>query len=151
MTLFGMTLVDAYLLAKGCGASLALQNIDYFVEQLATELINNDYDKRNLRKRKRSREVEAPTIAVNTSLYLTNPTPTKRLRKNKKTGKLTCCKQGRCTFCKEHWTTFVCRECQKDQHDPTKKQFWICKAGTQCFDRHIKYAHPEKVLPQHHA
>jgi Transposase IS4 len=148
MTLFGMTIVDAFFLSKGCSSALVLQNAPRFIETLATELIDNDYDKMSLRTRpkKRSREVEAPGLSVNTTLYLTNPTPTKRLRVNKKTGKLTCCKQGRCQFCKKHWTTFVCRECQKEQPDPTKKQYWCCKAGTECFDLHIKYAYPEKVL-----
>jgi Transposase IS4 len=145
-TLFAMIVVDAFLLCKGCTGSIALQNPSYYIEQLAEELIDNDYDKMCTRNKKRSREVEPPAPAINTALYLTNPTPTKRLRVNKKTGKLTICKQGRCCSCKKAYTTFVCRECQLNQKDPSKKQFWSCKAGTPCFDEHIRTAHPHKVL-----
>jgi Transposase IS4 len=119
-TLFAMVVVDAFLLAKGCTGSIKLGNTSFFIEQLAQELIDNEYDKRSTRfgGKKRSREVIALPPTINTSLYLTNPTPTKRLRKNKTTGKLTCCKQGRCCFCKKAYTTFVCRECQREQSDP---------------------------------
>jgi Transposase IS4 len=145
-TLFAMIVVDAFLLAKGCGATLVLKTPALFIEELATELIDNEYDKMSLRSSsKRSREVVAPPIGINTSLYLTNPTPTKRLRKNKKTGKLTCCKQGRCGHCKERFTTYVCWECQKSLPHPYQKQFWCCKAGTECYDLHIRSAHPKKV------
>jgi hypothetical protein len=147
-TLFGMIVVDAYLLAKGCSGSIKLQNASFFIEELAAELIDNDYDKMRLRNtttKKRSREVD-PLPVINTSLYQTNPTPTKRLRKNPKTGKLSICRQGRCITCKKQWTTFVCRECQKEQTDPQKKQYWSCKAGTKCFDLHIRAAHPHKVI-----
>jgi Transposase IS4 len=147
-TLFAMIVVDSYLLAKGCSGSVKLTNSVYFIEQLAQELIDNDYDKRMTRSggKKRSREVVALAPLINTSLYLTNPTPTKRRRKNAKTGKLTCCKQGRCCFCRKAYSTFVCRECQREQPDPSKKQFWCCKSGTECFDTHIRTAHPEKVI-----
>jgi hypothetical protein len=81
MTLFGMTIVDAFLLSKGCSSALVLQNAPRFTETLATELIDNDYDKMSLQTRPKKRfcEVEAPGLSVNTTLYLTNPTPTKRL------------------------------------------------------------------------
>ena len=83
---------------------------------------------------------------IDTSLYLTNTTPTKRRKKNPKTGALTMCKQGRCIVCKSTWVTTVCRECQKGQPDPSKKQYWCCKSGTECFDRHVKAHHPDKLL-----
>jgi Transposase IS4 len=146
-TLFAMIVVDSFLLAKGCSGSLALKEPGFFIQQLAEELIDNDYDKMATRNKKRSREVEPLPAAINTSLYLTNPTPTKRLRQNKKTGKLSICKQGRCFTCKKAYTTYVCRECQLNQIDPSKKQFWSCKAGSACFDEHIRTAHPHKVLP----
>lgn len=146
-TLFSMIVVDAYLLAKFCSSSMKLQNASFFIEELAGELVDNDYDRMRLRNttKKRSREVDL-LPSIDTSLYLTNPTPTKRLKKNPKTGKLTMCKQGRCFHCKKQWTTYVCRECQKNQPDPLKKQYWTCKAGTKCYDTHIRAIHPHKVI-----
>ena len=143
ITLFGMTVVDAYLLMKGCQSFNVLHDPKLFIEQLALELVDNDYDRRTVRastKKKRSREVDILPMPreIDTSVYLTNTTPTKRLKKNKKTGALTQCKQGRCIVCKTHWVTTVCRECQKEQTDPTKTQYWCCKSGSECFDQHVR-------------
>ena len=152
VTIFAMTVIDAFLLMKGCQSFSVLHDPKLFIEQLALELVDNDYDRRTVRrstKAKRSREVDILPLPVqiNTSIYLTNTTPTKRLRKNKKTGALTQCKQGRCIVCKNHWVTTVCRECQKDQQDVTKTQFWCCKSGSECFDKHVREHHPDKILP----
>ena len=83
---------------------------------------------------------------IDTTVYLTNTTPTKRLKKNKKTGALTQCKQGRCIVCRSQWVTTVCRACQKDQTDVTKKQYWCCKSGSACFDKHVRAEHPDKIM-----
>ena len=157
LTIFSMIVIDSFLLAKGCSArgSNCIE-IKLFIEKLAQELIDNDYDRMSLRSRgkKRSREVEPIVQEINTLIYLTNPTPTKLRKKNKTTGKLSCCKQSKCIFCmaagrKNCWVTTVCRECQKQQPDPTKtKQFWCCRSGTLCFDEHIKNCHPDKLVPE---
>ena len=150
VTIFGMIVIDAFLLMKGCQSFSVLFDPKLFIEQLALELVDNDYDRRSLRRStKQSREVDVLPLSpeINTSIYLTNTTPTKRMRKNKKTGALTQCKQGRCIVCKDHWVTTVCRECQKDQQDITKTQYWCCKSGSECFDKHVRAEHPEKILP----
>jgi Transposase IS4 len=158
LTIFSMIVIDSFLLSKGCSAMNNLNfDIKLFLEKLAEELIDNDYDRISLRSRgkKRSREVEPLTKEIDTTLYLTNPTPTKLRKKNKKTGKLSCCKQSKCVFCiaagrKNSWVTTVCRECQKRQPEVGNKakQYWCCKAGTACFDEHIKTCHPDKMLPE---
>ena len=155
ITIFGMIVIDAFLLMKGCQSFSVLFDPKLFIEQLALELVDNDYDRRTLRrstKQKRSREVDIFPLPpeIDTSVYLTNTTPTKRLKKNKKTGALTQCKQGRCMVCKHHWVTTVCRECQKDQPDTTKTQFWCCKSGSECFDKHVREYHPDKIQSHAH-
>ena len=163
ITIMGMIVVDAYLLGKACSSystggngggtqRLQLNDPNLFIERLAEQLIDNDYDRRTTRHNtKRSREVMMPaTTVIDTSLYLTNTTPTKRLKKNKTTGKLSQCKQGRCMVCKKAYPTTVCRECQKAQPDPTKTQYWCCKSGSKCFDVHVRSCHPDKLLIRAH-
>ena len=153
-TIFGMIVIDSYLLCKGCTKIGDLHEPSFFIEKLGEQLIDNDYDRTNLRTRssnkRRSREVTmaALPLEIDTSQYLTNTTPTKQRKKNPKTGALTMCKQGRCIVCKKTWVTTVCRECQKDQPDVSKKQFWCCRSGTSCFDSHIKAMHPDKLMPR---
>ncbi len=59
ISLFGMMVVDAYLLAIGCQGR---ENGNHcggprqFFKTLAAELINNNWDKRSLQKRKRREE-----------------------------------------------------------------------------------------------
>ena len=83
-TIFSVCVVDAYLLARGCG-TLPLTSQAYFLEKLVEELIDNYYDVRTLRRsHKRSREVvdEAPvSLQIDTTCYLTNTTPSKRRKK----------------------------------------------------------------------
>ena len=151
-TIFGMIVIDSFLLCKGCSRFGNYHDPNYFIEKLGEQLIDNDYDRVNLRKRsstKRSREVtmDALPLEIDTSLYLTNTTPTKRRKKNPKNGAFTLCKQGRCIVCRSTWVTTVCRECQKSQTDPKKKQYWCCKSGSECFDKHVKTVHPDKLLP----
>ena len=56
-TIVSMCIVDAYLLTRGCGTT-PLTGQAYFLEKLAEELIDNDYDVRTLcRSHKRSCEV----------------------------------------------------------------------------------------------
>ena len=150
MTIFGMCVIDAFLLAKGCCVTGSFSNPACFIELLAADLIDNDYDRISLRRRthhsnkKRSREVDIPALPlqVDTTIYLTNTTPTKRRKK----GSTSQCKQGRCMVCKKAMPTTVCRECQRFQPDPSKKQFWCCKSGSICFDRHIRMHHPDKLM-----
>jgi hypothetical protein len=152
MTIFGMCVIDAFLLAEGCCCGGAIANPAFFIEKLAEELINNDYDCVSLRRRnhsinkKRSQEVDMPPLPLQvdttSTIYLTNTTPTKQRKK----GSSTQCTQGRCMICKKAMPTTVCQECQRFQPDPSTKQFWCCKSGTVCFDKHIRQHHLDKLM-----
>jgi hypothetical protein len=50
-TLFGICVVDSYLLAKGCGHDTAYKTAKDFFSKLAEELIENTYEMRALRCR----------------------------------------------------------------------------------------------------
>ena len=50
ITIFAMTVIDAFLLMKGCQSFGVLSDPKLFIEQLALELVDNDYDRRTLRR-----------------------------------------------------------------------------------------------------
>jgi Transposase IS4 len=149
-TLFGMNVIDSYLLAVGCqGDNRWGTSGDFFVA-LASDLIDNNYEQRALRKR-RDRlaaatgtfdQVHSDIGPLPASLQLISATPTKRYKKKAPTQR----DQGKCMVCKK-LSTAVCRTCQEAQPDPSKHQFWICrKAGMACMGAHILKSHPGKAL-----
>ena len=147
MSIFGMCVVDAYLLSVGCqGASSPYSTGADFWVALAEGLIDNEYEKRALRKRNERAGIATDSKkradpALDASNHLISPTPTKRRKKNNPNHR----EQGRCMSCTKS-TTYVCRLCQSFQPDPKKKQYWICdKEGKQCMGMHIRAEHPDKL------
>ena len=145
-TLLGMCVVDAYKLKNGCrgmspGGARAL------VEDLAVDLIDNDYDKRVLRRRREEAATQESNLTgeamleLDTSKHLTCPTPTKRRKPNNINHR----QQGRCMVCKKQ-TSHVCRACQVNKPGSKEKQYWICnKAGKVCMGKHIMDAHADCI------
>jgi Transposase IS4 len=142
-TIFGMLVVDAYLLRRGChGNKHSPGGSRKFFELLAVDLIDNSYDMRSLRKRKQENvdaSVDGPTPDVpESSKHLTCPTPTKRYKKKHPGHRL----QGRCMVCRKS-TVHVCRSCQDIVGAVHKRQYWICdKAGKACMGMHLTDKHP---------
>ena len=52
LSIFAMTVVDAWKLCQGCAPGTRIGGARTFFEELLTDLIDNDYDKRSLRKRR---------------------------------------------------------------------------------------------------
>ena len=160
MSLFGITIVDAWLLAQGSwGTEHGLNTPQrLFYEKLAEELIDNDFDSRTLRRRHRevspsdastrtatSSIISIPgckrglSVAIDSVNQMCAPTPTKKMKKKNPKHR----HQGRCSVCNA-LTTCVCRQCQ--QQEPatdSAKQHWICnKPGKVCMGHHILAKHP---------
>jgi hypothetical protein len=161
LTVFGMCVVDSFLLMQGTQGDWLEQRSYY--EMLAEQLIDNTFDSVGLRPRKRV--LDDGTVVTHgssktlhpfeadcprKSLHLTAPTPTKKRKKTNKKHRA----QGKCMMCSKH-TSFVCRECQRQQ-DPngayrnqqSVKQHWICrdKAGLlHCMGKHIAEKHQHLI------
>ena len=147
-SIFGMVVVDAYRLKQGCQGGLSARGARGFVEDLACELIDNDLDKRTLRRRREEAVAQEAAIAgesipeLDTSRHLTAPTPTKK-RKTKNPNHRA---QGRCMVCKTSQTSHVCRACQCFKSDRNDKQYWICnKPGKVCMGKHLLDKHTECI------
>jgi hypothetical protein len=150
-TLFGMCVVDAFLLAQGCQANRWSSAADFFVA-LAGDLIDNTYEQRALRKRVARRQASegghGPVLAdvgpLSARLQLCSTTPTKRMKKSNNKHM----DQVRCMSCRK-LTSSVCRQCQQFQLDPAGHQFWICRrAGMACMGAHILKCHPTMALDE---
>jgi Transposase IS4 len=150
-SIFGMIVVDAYLLAVGCQGAAAWPTSGDFFTQLAEDLIENKYEARALRRREQRVDnslaaqkglaMAAPVAALPAAMQLVGATPTKRRKRAEPTNRA----QGRCMACKLPCST-VCRTCQHWQPDPKGTQFWICnKAGMGCMGDHILAMHPDQV------
>ena len=147
MTLFGMCVVDSFLLATGCQGHEAYGGAArHFFSKLSEDLIENKIDQRNLRKRAEQQQQHITAGAVGAIVHvmipaynqLVAPTPTKRFKKNKPTHRV----QGRCMVCGKY-SIHVCRECQHLYPKKEDKQFWICdKPGKACMGTHLKEKHP---------
>ena len=150
-TLFAMNVVDSYLLAVGCQGNNRWTTAGDFFVALASDLIDNNYEQRALRKRRDrlaasgvhcQRHVLSEMGPLPAKLQLISATPTKRYKKKHATQR----DQGKCMTCKK-LTTNVCRTCQEVQPDPLKHQFWICqKPGMACMGAHIIRVHPGKAM-----
>ena len=148
-TLFSMCVVDAYKLKKGC-QGVTPGGARGFVEDLATDLIDNDLDKRTLRKRRDTAVAQEAAMTgeampeLDTTKHLTAPTPTKK-RKTKNANHRA---QGRCMICKKQ-TSHVCRACQCFCNGGCDKQYWICnKPGKVCMGKHLLESHTECIAGQ---
>ena len=91
MSIFGMCVVDSYLLMVGChgfaGDNGFRTSRDYF-NKLEQQLIENKYDQQSFRKQQERAERAMNTLAINTApqvldttQHLTFPTPTKKVKK----------------------------------------------------------------------
>jgi Transposase IS4 len=141
--LFGMMVVDAYHLYAGIREGFTCLDSRGYFTSLAEQLIDNDYDRMTLRRRREEdhaleKAIEEQGGILEPSKQRTAPTPTKRMKRMHPTHRL----QGNCMVCKKN-TVHVCRECQQFSADG-KKQYWICnKPGKQCMGVHILDLHPK--------
>ena len=144
-----MCFVDSYSLAKGCQGRLNhLGGARAHIEDLLTDLINNDYDKRTLRRRrekvvaKEAAMTGEPLPELDMTKHLTAPTPTKKQKASNVNHRA----QGRCMVCKSSLTSHVCRACQCFKSSGNEKQYWICKKpGKVCMGKHLLDAHTECI------
>lgn len=147
LSLFGMICVDAYKLKKGCQATIDNGGSRAFFEDLAVDLIDNEFDRRSLRRRREDAVALEASLtgedlsSLDTTKHLTCPTPTKRRKPNNPAHR----QQGRCMVCKKP-SSHVCRACQADKPGPQEKQYWICnKAGKVCMSKHLCEAHTNLI------
>ena len=134
-SILGMIDVDTYLLGKQC-KWWDDKDPKEFHYNLAEEMIENTWDARNLRKRKRTTEVTAsgsPSLSLASDPHCT---PTRCKKKNSRHTL-----QGRCKICHK-CTIHVCSHCTTSESD-SKKQVWVCPPvkGTGCLQEHIKDKH----------
>lgn len=149
MTLFGMLVVDSWLLFTQCTESAETQKEFYTL--LAEELIDNTYDNDGLlaRRQRPVRGAEgSPTLAHGTGIpragVTSHITPTKR--KRVENGVVTTySKQGRCTQCRSK-TTWCCSDCvdaMQSGGPDCPKSSWICSTrdGRMCYANHMRTCH----------
>ena len=146
-TIFAMCVVDSYKMMQGC-QGVSPGGARGFVEALATDLIDNDLDRRTLRRRREEAMATEAAITgeavpeLDTSRHLTAPTPTKK-RKTKNPNHRA---QGRCMVCKNSLSIHVCRACQCYKTGRNDKQYWICnKPGKVCMSKHLLEQHSECI------
>ena len=148
-SVLSMCFVDCYHLAKGSQGNLNhLGGARSFIEDLLTALIDNDLDKRTLRRRRDELLANEAALTgedmpeLDTCKHLTAPTPTKRRKPNNPKHRA----QGRCMVCKTSQTSHVCRACQCFKSAKDDKQYWICnKPGKVCMGKHLLEAHTECI------
>jgi hypothetical protein len=99
LSLFGMCVIDAYCVAKGC--RVFTETPAQFFEGLAEELVDNTYGSR---MGTRQRRATSPTRIITTAVNLT---PTKRKTKDKNGQPLQFLLQGPCKVCQKRLLTFV--------------------------------------------
>jgi hypothetical protein len=148
-TIFGMCVVDAYHLMCGSRGlhGTGFTDARSFFNKLAEDLIDNNFETRNLRKRADRLLAANNPLSINTdsvldaNLQTIGVTPTKKYKKTQPTKHA----QGLCMVCKG-WTIHVCRECQRFQVDPRGRQFFVRnKPGQNCMGQHILCEHPHAV------
>ena len=147
MSIFGMCVVDAVLMAQACQGYQHWHSSSDFIVALIDDLIDNKYECRILRKRSARQASLGDTFEVPSSgallanKQLISAIPTKRAKKCNPKHRA----QGKCMTCKM-LTSHVCRLCQQHQQNPNGKQYWICqKAAMACMGDHILKAHPDKA------
>ena len=147
-SILAMCFVDAFQLAKGAQGPLNhVGGARAFIESLLEQLIDNDYDRRTLRRRREEVVAREAALAgelmpeLDTSRHLSCPTPTKKRKGNNPNHRM----QGRCMICKKP-TVHVCRTCQCFKNGSNDKQYWICnKEGKVCMGKHLLEQHTECI------
>jgi hypothetical protein len=135
LSLFGMCVIDAYYVAKGC--RVFTETPDQFFEGLAKELVDNTYGSR---MGTRQRRVTSPTRIITTAAHLT---PTKRKRKDKNGQPLQLLLQGRCKVCQKK-TSYICSLCNDEQGPDVRSEPWLChhrNGSRDCFEEHCGNVH----------
>ena len=139
LSIFGMCVVDAYYVAKGC--RIYDETPARFFENLAEELIDNTYGPGVNRRGQRGRASLSPEPRViQTTAHLT---PTKRKRNDKHGNPLRFSLQGRCNVCHKK-TSHICSVCKHDQGSEVASEPWIChnkNGGRECFTEHMLEMH----------
>ncbi len=141
LSLFGMCVIDAYYVAKGC--RICDETPARFFEALAEELIDNNYGPGMGTRGQRGGQASLPeenTVIISTSAHLM---PTKRKRKDKHGVPLRFSLQGRCKVCHKK-TCHICSLCKHGQGPEVPTEPWIChekNGGRDCFNEHYRDKH----------
>jgi hypothetical protein len=141
LSLFGMCVIDAYYVAKGC--RICDETPARFFEALAEELIDNNYGPGMGTRGQRGGQAsvqEENTRIISTSAHLM---PTKRKRKDKHGVPLRFSLQGRCKVCHKK-TCHICSLCKHGQGPEVPTEPWIChekNGGRDCFNEHYRDKH----------
>jgi hypothetical protein len=141
LSIFGMIVVDTYIVhSKATGSR---QSQKSFYQDIATALIDNNYD-RSVRRSRGEPGDQDPTLSTLTGVprsgVYAHLTPTKKRRKSK--GVYTKHReQGNCRVCKRR-TTYICSVCEDDPANGPEP--WLChtERGNMCFSNHMQRVHP---------
>jgi hypothetical protein len=141
LTIFGICVVDAYYVAKGC--NIFAEPPARFFGNLAQELIDNKYNSRSTRVQE---QASAGAASSNASLFhLHHLTPTRKKRKDKNGKPLRFALQGQCRECCQK-TSYVCRTCKDTVLSGPEP--WYCHSkngGRECFNDHCEKVHSNKI------
>jgi hypothetical protein len=147
MSLFAMIVVDTYLVYSQSTESEKTQKD--FYNDLAEDLIDNNFDGAAAGGRRSSRENTLVLVGPNPAVSRTTVAPRsgidahlnqQRGRERAKTKLLTV--QGNCRMCSKR-TTHTCSECKDDDAKINDPEPWICntKKGSMCFATHLRDVH----------
>ena len=142
MTILSIIIVDLWLAYSQCRQNAVNQRQYY--EDLAEELITNDYDTTRCQTRGCGSGI-SPSVLVRSGTELElgrtgvglHLTPTKK-RRRKGGSDTTYLSQRRCLICKRH-TTMLCSVCCDDKGDAAR--FCHPKSGRDCFQKHCLEVH----------
>ena len=140
-SLFGMYVVDAWLMYKGCTTANAdatpKLSQNKFYCQLAEELIDNNQDKVRTHSKSGGNSAQNPYLMPISSVPVLRATKKQKILKNGKA--TTFCAQGRCRVCIKGQPTTVCAACE----DSLGKTLFFCDehSGQNCFPIQIQNCH----------
>ena len=147
MTILSMVIVDTWLVYKHATHTDMVQT--QFYEELATNLIDNSYDRFGLRARLNLGESISPSLLRDARTGAVrcgvdhHVTPTKR-RKRKRNGEITShALQGHCIVCRKS-TKYLCSTCNDViERGGQGRCPWICNpaTGRVCFETHTEQEH----------
>lgn len=138
LSILGMCIVDAWLLYCGARGPRATLTQNQFYEDLAADLIENNYEAVGLRSRNAGEseesDVKQPAYGVGFHLTPTN--------KRRSTGSAQACDQRAqraCSVCKRKGTSYVCSGCRESKTG----EVYCCgpKTGRSCFEEHLNVSH----------
>ena len=145
MTLFGMIVVNSWLLYKGSmGGRQKISQSEFYL-RLADGLIDNNYDSaRTRQKNKVCEENDANSLVDGTGIHLQ---PTNKRRKNTDESISNAEMQQRCKFCHKK-TKYTCSECGKGG----LIEIFLChsESSRRCFEEHLAACHRLSCNEQGH-